>query len=188
MIKLLALSGLLVLVAMLVFGPTGLHARNALISAGSAPAPTPRPTRPATLTTAADYLMLGDYDFDRNDYHQAIEDYGHAIDLKPDFAEAYNNRAYTYMTIQEYALALPDLNEAIRLRPNYVNALMNRGDIYNYYYQIDYERALQDYNRVLAIDPNAPNLCGHRMLATSHGWNPGVLGRILLGGVDAGCG
>jgi tetratricopeptide (TPR) repeat protein len=56
-------------------------------------------------------------------------------------AEAYNNRAYTYMTIRDYADALPDLDQATALRPTYVNALMNRGDIYNFYYQIDRARA-----------------------------------------------
>jgi tetratricopeptide (TPR) repeat protein len=131
--------------------------------------------------------MLGDYDFDRRDYHQAIEDYSQAITLNPDYAEAYNNRAYTYMTIQEYAVALPDLNEAIRLRPNYVNALMNRGDIYSYYYDIDYEHALQDYDRVLTTDPHASNLCGHRLLALHHGWNPVIYGEVLVRGVDIGC-
>ncbi len=67
---------------------------------------------------------------------------------------------------------------------------MNRGDIYNYYYAINYERAVADYDRVLKIDPSAANhtsVCGHRMLALQHGWNPNVLGALLTSGVMAGC-
>ena len=93
-------------------------------------------------------------------------------------AEAYNNRAYTYMTIRDYADALPDLDQAIALRPTYVNALMNRGDIYNFYYQIDRARALADYDRVLALGPEATHgasICGHRFLAGHNGWNLGAL-------------
>ncbi|HZQ08084.1 MAG TPA: tetratricopeptide repeat protein, partial [Anaerolineae bacterium] len=151
------------------------------------PAPTLSLQAPAALNTAQDYLAQGDYDFERKNYAQAIADYSQAIALDPDFAEAYNNRAYTYMTLENYALALPDLDRAIELRPNYVNALMNRGDIYNYYYQIDRARAVEDYDRVLAINPHVPTLCGHRMLALHNGWNLTVYADILINGLDSGC-
>jgi len=54
-------------------------------------------------------------------------------------------------------------------------------------YHIDRARALQDYDRVLAIDPRAPNLCGHRMLAYHNGWDLGVPFEVLTRGVDSGC-
>lgn len=145
---------------------------------------------PAALASAQDYLAQGDYDFERGDCERAITDYGRAIALNPAFAEAYNNRAYAYMARQDYARALPDLDTALQIRPEYVNALMNRGDIHNYYYQIDYERAVADYDRVLALDPRAPghtSVCGHRMLAVHHGWDPGVFVEVLTRGPAAGC-
>ena len=151
--------------------------------------PVPLTAPPSALNTAADYLALGDYDFDRGDYNRAIADYGRAIERKPDFAEAYNNRAYTYMTIQNYALALPDLDRAIDLRPNYVHALMNRGDIYNYYYQIDRARAISDYDRVLAADPNAAHstsVCGHRAIALNNGMTVSLYVRMVLKVVSRG--
>lgn len=147
-------------------------------------------TRPAQLETAADYLALGDYEFDRGDYDRAVADYTHALELNPQFAEAYNNRAYTYMKLENYVLALPDLDRAIELRPNYVNALMNRGDIYNYYYAIDRQRAIADYDRVLASDPNAiktTSVCGHRAIAWSGGMNPVLLLTAITGGNEAVC-
>jgi tetratricopeptide (TPR) repeat protein len=109
------------------------------------------------------------------------------VGLDPGFAEAYNNRAYTYMTLEQYALALDDLNKAIEIRPDYVNALLNRGDIYNYYYEIDSARALADYDRVLALDPALANRCGHRLLAAHNGWNLGTLGEIITRREKSGC-
>lgn len=145
---------------------------------------------PAALHSAEDYLAQGDYDFEQEKYAQAIADYSRAIELKPNSARAYNNRAYTYMVLENYAAALPDLDRAIALRPDYVNALMNRGDIYNYYYQIDYQRAVTDYDRVLQVDPDAPqhtSVCGHRLLALNHGWSPAVFGELLTRGTESGC-
>ncbi len=147
-------------------------------------------TPPTTLNSASDYLALGDYDFDQGRYDQSIADYSRALELNPNFAEAYNSRAYAYMTKQDYAHALPDLDRAIQLRPDYINALMNRGDIHNYYYQIDFDSAVRDYDRVIALDPtNAhhTSVCGHRMLAMHHGWNITIFFDILTRGTNAGC-
>jgi tetratricopeptide (TPR) repeat protein len=117
----------------------------------------------------------------------ALADYTRAIDLHPQMAEAYNNRAYTEMAQQDYAAALPDLNQAIALRPDYVNALMNRGDIYNYYYDIDFDQAIADYDRVLALDHAHTSVCGHRLLAQHHGWDLGVLATAVTQRASAGC-
>lgn len=139
--------------------------------------------------TAADYLALGDYDFDRGDCVQAIAAYSQAIALNPQYAEAYNNRAYTYMMQADYARALPDLDTAIRLRPTYVHALMNRGDIYNFNYQIDRQKAIADYDRVIAQGPTAyhdTSVCGHRWLALHNGWHLSTLA-VFVQGPDAGC-
>lgn len=152
--------------------------------AGAADASSMPPTK---RETAADFLALGDYQLDGGQTDQAIASYTRAIELKPDFAEAYNNRAYAYMKAERYALALPDLDQAIGLRPNYVNALMNRGDMYNYFYQIDYARALADYDRVLAIDAKTHNLCGHRLMALRGGWSPGVIFELNTRGAEYGC-
>jgi tetratricopeptide (TPR) repeat protein len=154
----------------------------------SAQAGGPPAQRPKALVTAEDFLAQGAYDFDRGDCDAAITAFSRAIELKPNYAEAYNNRAYTYMIKQQYALALPDLDRAIQIRPDYINALMNRGDIYNYYYVIDYDRAIADYDRVLSLGAQHTSVCGHRMLAQHHGWDPGVVMDIVLsGGGEPGC-
>jgi len=145
-------------------------------------------TPPAQLVSAADFFTQGDYDYDQGDCEAAIAGYTRALALDPQMAEAYNNRAYTYMAQQNYAAALADLNQAIALRPDYVNALMNRGDIYNYYYDIDYDKAVADYDRVLALKAQNTSVCGHRLLAQHRGWDLGVLVTVVMQGGQAGCG
>jgi tetratricopeptide (TPR) repeat protein len=152
-----------------------------------APVPGARSWPPASLITAEDYFFQGDYEFDQGNCSAAIAAYSRAIELNPDDAEAYNNRAYTYMVEQNYAAALPDLDRAIELRPDYVNALMNRGDIYNYYYAIDRARALADYDRVLQISGDHRFVCGHRLMALHNGWNWGMIQDLITRGPESGC-
>lgn len=143
--------------------------------------------RPAALVTAEDYFAQGNYDYDRGDCQAALADYSQAIDRNPNYAQAYNNRAYTYMILRDYASALPDLDRAIQIRPGYVNALMNRGDIHNFYYAIDYQKAIADYDHVISLGALHTSVCGHRLLAVHHGWNLSAIAEVLRRGSGAGC-
>jgi|GEM_PF-1974771 len=147
---------------------------------------------PAILNTGEDYFARGDYEYDQDHCDRAINYYTRAIELNPRYAEAYNNRAYTYMVMRNYAAALPDLDMAIQIRPSYVNALMNRGDIYNYYYNIDRARAIADYDHVIAISSAAmhnTSVCGHRMVALNRGMDAGLWLSVVAGlrPFDSGC-
>ena len=131
---------------------------------------------PSSLTTAMDYFNQGNYDYDGGNCKQAIADYTKSIDLNPNYPQAYNNRAYTLMRMQNYQDALPDLNKAIALNPNYIEAFMNRGDIYNYYFAIDRQKAIVDYEKVIALDGiQGTSVCGHLLLAKHDGWNLGTI-------------
>ena len=48
------------------------------------------------LADAVAYLARGDGYADNRDYERAIADYDEALRLRPDWAEAYNNRGYAY--------------------------------------------------------------------------------------------
>ncbi len=151
---------------------------------------TPTSTAPKQLKSANDFFLQGDFDYESGNCKSAVEDYGNAIKLNPKYAEAYNNRAYTHMRMGNYAEALTDLDRAIKLKPDYAHALMNRGDIYNYYYNIDRQKALADYDKVLSLGPEVygkTSLCGHRLLAKNNGWNLNVFYTILTKGTKAGC-
>jgi len=138
--------------------------------------------------TAQDYFDEGNYEYDRGNCQEAIINYSIAIDVSPDFSPAYNNRAYTYMMMNDYKDALPDLDKAIALRPDYVNALINRGDIYNYYYNRDRSKAITDYDRVIALGKTeGTSVCGHRMLAMNGGWSLKQYWQIVTKGFNSGC-
>ena len=92
------------------------------------------------------------------------------------------------MKLEDYAPALADLNEAIRLRPDYVYALLNRGDIYNYYYDINYDLAIADYDRAIAADPSirdSTSVCGHRAVANLRGNSIGFPVLLITHAVNA---
>ncbi len=131
--------------------------------------------QPTQLKTAQDFFALGNYQYDIGNCLQAIVSYTQAIQLDPNFAEAYNNRAYTYMRLRNYKDALLDLDQAIAINPQYVEALMNRGDIYNYYYTIDKQKALADYHNVVALGKEkdkSGSVCGHIAMAETNGMIP----------------
>ncbi len=130
---------------------------------------------PTSLKSAMDYFMQGNYDYDKGNCNKAIIDYTTSIQLNPNFPEAYNNRAYTYMRMRDYKDALLDLNTALRLKPDYIQALMNRGDIHNYYYQIDRQSTIADYKKVISLGGiQSTSVCGHLFLAEHNGWNAGT--------------
>lgn len=139
-------------------------------------------TPPTSFTTAGDYFNLGNYDYDIGNCVKAVADYTKAIDIQPNFAKAYNNRAYTYMRMQYYKKALSDLDKAIEINPNYVEALMNRGDIYNYYYAIDRKKAILDYNRVIALGVDkdqSKSVCGHKAMAQINNFVPLAIVKVI---------
>ena len=64
----------------------------------------------AVAVTPEDFLAAGDAAFERGDCQLAMQDYRRAIELRPSYAEAYNNLAYTQMRVQDYRDALSQLS------------------------------------------------------------------------------
>jgi len=58
---------------------------------------------------------------------EAIPAYDESIRLKPDLAEAYNNRGNAKNNLGQHKAAMADYDEAIRLKPDYATAYYNRG-------------------------------------------------------------
>ena len=47
--------------------------------------------------------------------------------MKPDYAEAYNNRGVAKAELGQYTAAIKDYDKAIQLKPDYAEAYLNRG-------------------------------------------------------------
>ena len=66
----------------------------------------------------------------KGDIDLAIQDYGKAIALNPNFSNAYYNRGVTYNGKGDVDLAIQDYGKVIELNPNLASAYCSRGTAY----------------------------------------------------------
>ncbi len=91
------------------------------------------------------------YQFEKNDYSNAMHDYNKALAINPNHTPAYNNRGLIYYYQGKQELALNDFNRAIELNPNSEIAYCNRGLVYEKKGQQDL--AMEEYNRIIKLYP-----------------------------------
>lgn len=75
-----------------------------------------------------------------------------AVDLAPDYAEAWSHRAYLYYRMQNYNAALGDLRRALALEPNHFRALDGMAKILALLGEK--KAALQAYEKLVLVHPN----------------------------------
>jgi tetratricopeptide (TPR) repeat protein len=98
---------------------------------------------------------------EKGDLEGALNDLDEAIRLKPDYADAFNNRGAVRYDKGDLKSALKDYNEAIRLKPD-ADAFYNRGEARNA--SSDLDGALQDYNEAIRLDPDHAQALHNRSL------------------------
>lgn len=84
-------------------------------------------------------------------YDQAILNFNRAVDLQPDFAEAYRMRARAYVAQSNPDLAIRDFSKVAELQPRDPLALTERG--FAHLDKKEYADAVADAGRAIAIDP-----------------------------------
>jgi tetratricopeptide (TPR) repeat protein len=100
-------------------------------------------------------------------YPQAILSFDRAIQLEPDFGEAYLLRARARVALYDQVNALADFNHAIQLKPRDSMALLDRGRVYLMLER--YSEAIADATLAVAIEPKlaaAYNLRGTAIRAS----------------------
>ena len=97
------------------------------------------------------------------DVDEQLRFYTEAIRLKPDYADAFNNRGIARRDKGDVEGALQDYNEAIRLKPDYADAFNNRGNARSA--KGDLDGALQDYNEAIRLKPDYADAFNNRGLA-----------------------
>src|SRR5262245_11361864 len=102
--------------------------------------------------TARDFYERGLTGAQSRQYEEAVSDYSKAIELDPQFAEAYFSRAAIYYgqpTIEkrDYAKAVADLSKVLELDPRDFSARFNRG--LDYESLREYDKAIADYSQVI---------------------------------------
>ncbi|MDR0718055.1 MAG: tetratricopeptide repeat protein [Treponema sp.] len=87
----------------------------------------------------------------QGDLAAAVGEYTLAIELFPDFVQAYSKRALCYSRTNQRDKAMSDFGEVIRITPKDASAYYYRGLLYSL--KKDFENALKDYDK--AVDNNA---------------------------------
>jgi tetratricopeptide (TPR) repeat protein len=106
--------------------------------------------------TPQEFLQRGENRAGAHDWKSALADYNMALQLKPDYAEAYNDRGHAYYWTGDYPRAIAGFTRAIELRPNYHNAFNNRGAAYMASGGHS-GRALADFDQAIQLKPDFRN-------------------------------
>jgi tetratricopeptide (TPR) repeat protein len=83
-----------------------------------------------------------------------IDKLNQVIELKPDFAEAWNRRGNAYAALGDEDRALADYEKAISLNPYQFGALESCGAIWMT--RSNYRKAAEYFRRALDLNPNLP--------------------------------
>ncbi|CAN0476544.1 unnamed protein product, partial [Phaeothamnion confervicola] len=82
----------------------------------------------------------------------AIEKFNQVVELKPDFAEAWNRRGDAYAALGDEDRALADYEHAIALNPYQFGAMTACADIWMS--RSNYRKAAEYFRRALDLNPN----------------------------------
>jgi tetratricopeptide (TPR) repeat protein len=93
-------------------------------------------------------------------YADAVAAFSRAIELKPDYWDAWRNRARAYQSLGQADKALADYSHVIEQNPKDGSAWMNRGLAYLYFHQ--YHKALADLNKTVDLNPKDAAAWGNR--------------------------
>ena len=134
----------------------------------STPAPvatnTPAPTPTVTLTYE-EYFELAIEDYTNEEIEDAIANLSKAIELNPDFVDAYYFRGLVYVLEGDYDKSIADFDRVIELDPDNndsVFAILTGASAYllragAYYEKDDYDAAIADFDKVIEMDPGHPD-------------------------------
>ena len=135
--------------------------------------------------SAEDYYNRGTVYAFRGDFERAIADYDKAIELNPNFVDAYYNRGLIYekrglgniLRGRDYfERAIADYDKAIELNPNFAKAYNNRGIAYYNLGLIAYalpnvlggqnyfEKAIADFSKAIRLRVDDPKVYFNRSL------------------------
>ncbi|MEG4225289.1 tetratricopeptide repeat-containing serine protease family protein [Microcoleus sp. N9_B2] len=106
----------------------------------------------ATGLRADDFYIQGREKLNKGDYQSAIQDFNQAIQLNPNYDDAYLSRGVTRRNLGDNQGASADYDQALRIAPNFAEVYVNRGVTRSELG--DKQGAIADYNQALQINPN----------------------------------
>jgi len=102
------------------------------------------------------YFIKGFVYKETNDTARAISSFQTCVEQEPQYYEAHMQLGILYAA-KKNKLALQYYDNALRLKPNSIEALYDRGMFYQE--AEDYNKAMEDYNAILRIDPKNKEAC-----------------------------
>ena len=97
------------------------------------------------------WLSIGSLLSEGDREEEALSAYNKALDLKPDYADAYHNRGVAKGSLGRYEEAIADYDAAIHLNPQLADAYNNRGNAKGDLDQ--HEAAIADFDVAIQLDP-----------------------------------
>lgn len=124
--------------------------------------------------TADEYFKIGNIKLNSEDYSDAIVEFNKAIEINPEFEQAYFGRGFAKIELKDFNGALDDFNTAVEINPNdetsYYMRGLARAELN------DLKGAINDFSIVIKINPKFPEVYYYRGYA-----------KIELGETQSGC-
>ena len=86
------------------------------------------------------------------DYQTSVDAFDHALQIKPDYYETWNNRGVALGNLGRYEEAIASYDHALQIKPNDHKAWYNRGNALDELGR--YEEAITSYDHALQIKPD----------------------------------
>ncbi|UKP00242.1 tetratricopeptide repeat protein [Nostoc sp. UHCC 0870] len=131
-----------ILLAILLMGVTGVAAVFILNS--------------VTTNNATELSNKGNTFFELQRYEDALGAYRKAVNIRPDFPQAWQGKAKTLTQLQQYQAALTAYDKAIQLQPDYLEAWTGRGSVLQKLQR--YQEAIASFDKALKIKNNSPEI------------------------------
>ena len=84
-------------------------------------------------------------------YDEAIQAYNKALEINPQFADAWSSKGNALNSLSKYDEAIQACDKAIEINPQFAEAWNNKGAAL--YYQGKYDEAIQAYDKAIEINP-----------------------------------
>ena len=97
-------------------------------------------------------LARGAQALERKDYEHALKHFNRALEIDPNFAEAYNQRALASYLLERYDESIEDCRRTVERMPFHFGALAGMGHCYAHLGKL--REAIDSYRKALEIHPH----------------------------------
>jgi len=105
---------------------------------------------------AEEHKQKGNKFYEDGKWTDAITEYSESLRRDPKNYKLFSNRAACFTKLMDWGSALEDIETCLKIEPTFVKAYIRKAKIQQYLKQ--YHKALDTYDKGLALDPEASEL------------------------------